>query len=100
MLMLSLLPQLAAAYSINRAGAQQNAPTPAGLACIPVPVERLVAPGQRATMHIYDTSSLQVLRHAQAHSNSTYGQVVIDEAAMRERRFALEDLGTRAAPTF
>lgn len=46
-------------------------------------------------MHIYDTSSLQVLRHARAHANNTYGQVVIDQEAMASRRFALEDVGTR-----
>lgn len=46
-------------------------------------------------MHIYDTSSLQVLRHAQVHANNEYGQVIIDAKAMEARKFALEQLGTR-----
>lgn len=46
-------------------------------------------------MHVYDASSLAVLRHAQAYSNLTYGQVVIDAAATRERRFAVEEIGSR-----
>jgi len=46
-------------------------------------------------MHIYDASSLQVIRHAQAHTDSVYGQVVIDEAAASERRFQLLDIGSR-----
>jgi len=46
-------------------------------------------------MHVYDTSSLQVLRHAQANSESIYGQVVLDEAAMAERRFAVLQVGSR-----
>jgi hypothetical protein len=80
----------ASAYALNRL-----IPKAEGYACIPVPMERLVAPGQRATMHVYDASSLQALRHAQAHANGTYGQVVIDEEAMQERRFALKRLGSR-----
>jgi len=67
---------------------------PKGFACIPVPVDRLVAPGERATMHFYDTSTLRAVRHAQAFENSTLGQVVIDEAAMRERKFRVMPFGT------
>ena len=84
---------VAAGYSLNRAVPQTNGVP--GFACIPVPMDRLVAPGQRATMHVYDPSSLQVLRHAQAHANSTYGQVVLDEAAMRERKFEVMAVGSR-----
>ena len=82
------------AYALSRLAASSR-DVRAGYACIPAPKERLVAPGQRATMHIYDSSSLQALRHAQARFNGTYGQVVIDEEAMRERRFALEPVGAR-----
>jgi len=46
-------------------------------------------------MHIYDASSLQVIRHAQAHSDGIYGQVVIDEAAARERVFRVLEIGAR-----
>jgi len=92
-LLVALLTATAHAYSIARVS--KPAEPVKGFACIPVPVERLVAPGQRATMHIYDTSSLEVLRHAQTHANGTYGQVVIDEEAMKERRFALKEYGTR-----
>lgn len=46
-------------------------------------------------MHIYDTSSLQAIRHAQAHTNSTYGQVIIDAKAANERKFKLLDIGSR-----
>lgn len=83
----------AAGYSLLRA----NPPTPPaeGFACIAVPAARLIAPGQRATLHLYDTSSLQVLRHAQSHCNGTYGQVVIDEDAMLERKFKVLDVGSR-----
>lgn len=81
-------------YSLSRL-ASSSRDVRAGYACIPAPKERLVAPGQRATMHIYDASSLEALRHAQAQFNGTYGQVVIDEEAMRERRFALEPVGAR-----
>lgn len=82
------------AYSLNRA-APYTGPEASGFACIPVPLSRVVAPGQKSVMHIYDSSSLQVLRHAKAFSNSTYGQVVIDDEAMAERRFALLDVGSR-----
>jgi len=68
---------------------------PAGFACIPVPVSRILAPGQKAIMHVYDASSLQVLRHAQAYANGTYGQVVFDEDAMLERKFGLLGMGSR-----
>ena len=87
--LLVLLAASAAAYSLNRV------PKRDGYACIPVPIDKLVAPGQRATMHVYDASSIQAIRHAQAHANSTYGQVVIDEDAMAERRFALKEYGSR-----
>ena len=73
---------IAHGYSLQRA---PKAPEVKGFACIPVPVDRLVAPGQRATMHIYDTSSMAVIRHAQSNANGTYGQVVIDDEAMAER---------------
>ena len=82
-----------APYSLSRS-TPPSQPVP-GFACIPVPIERLVAPGQKAVMHIYDTSSLQALRHAQAHANSTYGQVVFDEEAMKVRKFSVMPLGSR-----
>jgi len=65
-----------------------------GFACIPVPVARLVAPGERATMHFFDTSTLRAVRHAQTFGNSTLGQVVIDQAAMRERKFRVHPIGS------
>lgn len=94
--LLLLLAYLATptAYALSRL-ASSSRDVRAGYACIPTPKERLVAPGQHATMHIYDSSSLEALRHAQSRFNGTYGQVVIDEAAMRERRFALEPVGAR-----
>ena len=86
----------ATAYKISRLGPKGNSvPKVDGYACIPVPKDKLVAPGQRASMHIYDASSIEVVRHAQAHSNSTYGQVVIDDAAMKDRRFGLLEVGSR-----
>ena len=89
---LILLLATAAAYSLSRF---PKTPKVDGYPAIPVPKKRLVAPGQRATMHIYDASSMEVMRYAQAHENSTYGQVVIDEAAMQDRRFAVEEVGSR-----
>jgi len=88
---------LIALSSVAAIRLQRTSPPPRvpGFACIPVPIERLVAPGQREMMHVYDASSLAVLRHAQAYSNLTYGQVVIDAAAARERRFAVEEIGSR-----
>jgi len=70
-------------------------PRAPGFACIPVPASRIVAPGQRATMHVYDFSSLQAIRHAQSHANNTYGQVVLDEEALKDRQFALHRYGSR-----
>ena len=85
-----------AGYKISRLGPKGNSvPKVDGYACIPVPKDKLVAPGQRASMHIYDASSIEVVRHAQAHANSTYGQVVIDDAAMKDRRFGLLEVGSR-----
>ena len=83
----------AAAYSLLRK--TPDAPNTPGLACIPVPMAKLVAPGQRATMHVYDASSLQVIRHAQANTDSNYGQVVINETAASERMFKLLEIGSR-----
>ena len=94
--LLLLLLASATAYKLSRLGPKGNGvPKVDGYACIPVPMDRLVAPGQRASMHLYDASSLEVVRYAQAHANSTYGQVVIDEAAMQDRRFALLEVGSR-----
>ena len=81
------------AYSLLRK--TPDAPDTPGLACIPVPIAKLIAPGQRATMHVYDASSLQVIRHAQANTDNTYGQVVINETAASERKFRLLDIGSR-----
>ena len=96
MRLLLLLFASATAYKLSRLGPKGNGvPKVDGYACIPVPKDKLVAPGQRASMHIYDASSLEVVRYAQAHANSTYGQVVIDEVAMQDRRFALLEVGSR-----
>ena len=91
--MLLLMIPLVSAYSLNRL--QPNPSPISGFAVIPVPIDRLVAPGQHTTMHVYDKSSLEVFQHAQAYSNSTYGQVVLDDSAMRERRFAVMPIGSR-----
>lgn len=90
---LSLLLCPCAAYSLLRA--PQPGPVAPGFGCIAVPLERLIAPGQRCTLHHYDTSSLQVLRHAQSQCNGTYGQVVIDAEAAAERKFRLMPTGTK-----
>ena len=96
MRVLLLLFASATAYKLSRLGPKGNGvPKVDGYACIPVPKDKLVAPGQRASMHIYDSSSLEVVRYAQAHANSTYGQVVIDGEAMQDRRFALLEVGSR-----
>jgi hypothetical protein len=93
MLVVVIALPLVSAYSLNRL---QPKPSPiSGFAVIPVPIDRLVAPGQHTTMHVYDKSSLEVFQHAQAYSNSTYGQVVLDDSAMRERRFAVMPIGSR-----
>jgi len=89
--MLHAFAVCAAAYTLRRAPLVERVP---GYACIPVPVDKIVGPGQRATMHIYDDSSLQAIRHAQAYGNGTYGQVVICEEAMAKRRFALRPVGS------
>ena len=62
--MLLLMIPLVSAYSLNRL--QPNPSPISGFAVIPVPIDRLVAPGQHTTMHIYDKSSLEVFQHAQA----------------------------------
>ena len=84
---------LVSTYSLLR-GPTRGDSAP-GLPCIAVPRARLIAPGQRTTLHLYDTSSLQVLRHAQSLCNGTYGQVVIDEDAAAARKFRLMATGTR-----
>lgn len=53
----------------------------------------MLAPGQRATLHLYDSSSLQVLRQARV-QNDTFGQVVLDAAALEHRRFKLMSVGS------
>eukprot|EP00747_Dinoflagellata_sp_TGD_P206638 gnl/TRDRNA2_/TRDRNA2_80325_c0_seq1.p1 gnl/TRDRNA2_/TRDRNA2_80325_c0~~gnl/TRDRNA2_/TRDRNA2_80325_c0_seq1.p1 ORF type:complete len:404 (+),score=61.40 gnl/TRDRNA2_/TRDRNA2_80325_c0_seq1:125-1336(+) len=74
----------------------RGAPRPVpGFPCIPVSLTGLLAPGQRATMHIYDDSSLKVLKQVKEHFNNTYGQVVIDDDALKERKFKLLALGSR-----
>jgi hypothetical protein len=72
-----------------------STPPAPGLASIVVPAARVLAPGQRAQLHLYDASSLQVLRHGMAHGNGTFGQVVLNDTAMRERKFELIGVGTR-----
>lgn len=86
----ALLP-CAAAYSLLRTAPNEVQ----GLACIAVPTSRIVAPGQRATLHLYDQSSLKVLRHAQAHQDGVFGQVVINTTAMQNRQFRVLPVGSR-----
>eukprot|EP00316_Scyphosphaera_apsteinii_P010027 CAMPEP_0119317484 /NCGR_PEP_ID=MMETSP1333-20130426/43277_1 /TAXON_ID=418940 /ORGANISM="Scyphosphaera apsteinii, Strain RCC1455" /LENGTH=249 /DNA_ID=CAMNT_0007323421 /DNA_START=160 /DNA_END=909 /DNA_ORIENTATION=- len=58
-------------------------------------MSRIVAPGQRAILHLYDSSSLHVFRQAQSYCNSTFGQVVIDDVAAKQRVFRLCGIGSR-----
>lgn len=95
---LALVVQLSAVASYSLLRSSNVPPTPGGIPCIAIAPARLnaiVAPGQRATLHLYDASSIQVLRHAQAHANGTFGQVVLDEAALVERKFRLLGVGSR-----
>ena len=59
-----------------------------GVACVPVPASRVLAPGVRRVLHVYDSSSLQAVRHAQRHANSSIGQVVINATAAEMRRLS------------
>ena len=63
--MLAVLAALlasASAYTLLR-GPKAPDPVP-GFAVLPVPVSKIIAPGQQATLHIYDASSLQALPSA------------------------------------
>ena len=75
----------------QRSSQEQNEPTlPAGvMPCIPVPAARMSLPGELREVHLYDTSNLEVLRHALKHTGGYYVQAVIDPGAMAERRFRL-----------
>ena len=61
--------------------------------CIPVPASRISVPGQQREVHMYDTSNLAVLRYSMKYTGGYYVQVVIDESAMKERKFLLRPYG-------
>lgn len=61
----------------------------AGLGCIPVPLERLLAPGARRSMHLYDTSCMAVFAHAMARCGGRFAMAALDPAAAEQRRFGL-----------
>lgn len=92
--MLALLLASFQGYSLQRVPSLESGRP--GFACIPsLHTDSILPPGAKAKLHVYDASSLQVLRHAQANANSIYGQCIVDEEAMRERRFDLRSLGSR-----
>jgi hypothetical protein len=60
-----------------------------GLGCIPVPLERLLAPGARRSMHLYDLSCMAVFAHAMARCDGRFAMAALDPAAAEQRRFGL-----------
>eukprot|EP00310_Coccolithus_braarudii_P023483 CAMPEP_0183338828 /NCGR_PEP_ID=MMETSP0164_2-20130417/5982_1 /TAXON_ID=221442 /ORGANISM="Coccolithus pelagicus ssp braarudi, Strain PLY182g" /LENGTH=289 /DNA_ID=CAMNT_0025508739 /DNA_START=16 /DNA_END=885 /DNA_ORIENTATION=- len=92
LVLLGALPLLVQAAPPSLLRFSSMAPKVQGLGCIPVSLERLLAPGLRRTIHLYDSSCLAAFRHAIAHTNGTLGHVVLN--VERERRqFGLLDVG-------
>jgi len=60
-----------------------------GLGCIPVPLERLLAPGVRRSMHLYDTSCMAVFSHAMSACGGRFAMAALDPDAAVKRKFGL-----------
>ena len=61
--------------------------------CIPVRASKLSVPGQQREVHMYDTSTLAVLKYSVKYTGGYYVQVVIDEGALKERKLRLHPYG-------
>jgi len=87
---LGLLPAIAASMPQLLRFREAGSPVK-GLSCIITTPERVLAPGVRGSIHLYDTNCLAAFRHAMS-SHGRFGQVVLDMEG-GARAFKLRSVG-------
>jgi len=76
-----------------RPNKQQDLLPPDVMPCISVLPDRLILPGQRKLVHVYDQNNMEVLNTAMRSRDGYLCHVVVDPEALVERRFALCEYG-------
>ncbi|EKX38066.1 hypothetical protein GUITHDRAFT_165315, partial [Guillardia theta CCMP2712] len=76
-----------------RPSKRENTLPSAAMPCISVLPDRLILPGQKKQIHVYDQNNIEVLNTAMRVKDGYLCHVVVDPAALAERRFALCEFG-------